>query len=101
MIIPVRVALARTCGPVLAAFLLAGCNSTGSPTANAARAVGFVAPETEAPDFIRQSRPPDLGPIPVSQPPSPFARPKTPEEVKRAEAEMDRIRAGHSRAARP
>ncbi len=71
------------------AALLAGCES-------AARSTGFATEVPQRPDFIEQSRPATLEYVPVGTTAPERAKPKTPDEVKRAEAELEALRKRHA-----
>ncbi len=76
---------------IAAMILLAGCNS--NPVRDAFVSVGAGPPPDQAPVFVRESRPGRLDYIPIGRTaPERASAARTTDEVKAAEAELDRVR---------
>ncbi len=73
----------------VAAGALAGCQSV-------ARSTGFATEAPQRPDFIAQTRPATLEYVPVGTAAPERTKPKTADEVKRAEAELEALRKRHA-----
>jgi hypothetical protein len=77
-----------------ALLALAACSGDINPVRDVAVATGVGAQQATAPEFIEKSRQADVDYQPVGVAPSARARSaKTADEVKAAEAEMERVRA--------
>ncbi len=94
-----RLRLIRMLGAGLWLTVLAACTTAQSPGHTVARATGFATDRPPAADFVEQSRPQDPGYISVTQPPPAQPKPKTAEELKRVESELQGLRARHGAAA--
>jgi hypothetical protein len=82
----------------LAALPIAGCSGDTNPVRDLVVAAGAGPRATASPDFIASSRPATLDYIPVSTRAGSRPPPRTVDEVKAAEAELDAIRASNEAA---
>jgi hypothetical protein len=94
--IPVRSSLAIAAALVI--LPIAGCSGDTNLVRDAVVAVGAGPRATAAPDFIASSRPATLDYIPVSTRAGTRPPPRTADEVKATEAELDAIRASNEAA---
>ncbi len=82
---------------IAAMILLAGCNS--NPVRDAFAGVGAGPPPDQAPEFVQRSRPAQLDYIPVGRAaPERATTARTADEVKAAEAELERVRSRNEAA---
>jgi hypothetical protein len=81
-------------------LVLTACAGDVNPVRDVAVGLGAGPPPAKTPDFVQQSRPANLDYIPIAPttPPRP-TKPRTADEVKAAEAEMDALRSTNETAA--
>jgi hypothetical protein len=84
---------------VAIALLAGACAGEDSLARQGARATGFATTNPGAADFVASSRPADARylPVGVSTPPRPT--PKTPEDIKKIEAELESLRSANESSA--
>jgi hypothetical protein len=96
---PSRAPIAQAAALCALALLLGACSGDDSLPRQGARAAGFATTTPGAADFVATSRPADARylPVGVSTPPRPA--PKTAEDIKKIEAELESLRSANESSA--